>query len=390
MFRLTCVRIKRNGVHNLYFKALFSKKTYICTNLYFMDKVKKRKKAKPLSPETLTNIKNVPSTQVKITVIDYDVAHYHEKVVEDVHDCFQYAENPSITWINVDGVQDGQIIKNLGMYFNLHPLLQDDIMNTTHRPKADFYEHNIFLVTRMLSYNHELKEVITEQVSFVLGASYLLSFQEDKEGDVFDTIRYQLRSKPKGKLRNMGEAYLFYVLLDTIVTGYADVMENINDEMDLIEEKIVNEISINQPTQTLYQLKRQLVSVRKAVRPLLDASARLLKEEGTFFNSTEFYMRDLHDRIIQVTENVENSIDTCSSLLDLHLNLVSNKTNQVMKVLTIMSAIFLPLTFIAGVYGMNFENMPELKMKQGYFYTIYSMIFITLGLLGWFKIKKWI
>lgn len=355
-----------------------------------MNKTKKHKREKKASTDSLTKVAETSNAQVKISVIDYDVTHYHEKTIDNVQDCFQYVESSSVTWINVDGVHDGQIIKNLGTYFHLHPLLQEDIMNTTHRPKADFYEHNVFLVTRMLSYDHELKEVITEQVSFVLGASYLLSFQEDKEGDVFDVIRYQLRSKPKGKLRNMGEAYLFYTLLDTIVTSYVDVMENINDQLDLIEENIVNEVHIDKPTQMLYGLKRQLVSVRKAVRPLLDASARLLKEEGSFFSATDFYMRDLHDRIIQVTENVENSVDTCSSLLDLHLNLISNKTNQVMKVLTIMSAIFLPLTFIAGVYGMNFENMPELKAKQGYFYTVYSMIFITLGLLGWFKIKKWI
>jgi magnesium transporter len=167
-------------------------------------------------------------------------------------------------------------------------------------------------------------------------------------------------------------------------------MEHIVDEIDILEEKVMQDEYIQHPTKKLYDLKRQLVSVRKAVRPLLDATTQLLKEEGKFLDSTNFYMRDLRERINQVSENVEIAIDTCSSLLDLHLTLMSHKTNEVMKVLTVMSAIFLPLSFIAGLYGMNFENMPELKMKMGYYYTVYGMIFISVGLLTWFKIRKWI
>jgi magnesium transporter len=353
-----------------------------------MTKIKQRKNRQ--KQESLTYVGEVHEKGVKITVIDYDEKHYHEKIVEKAQDCFEYVERQSVTWINIDGVQDAQLIKNLGMFFHLHPLLQEDIMNTTHRPKVDFYENNIFLVARMLTYNHELKHVESEQVSFVLGASYLISFQEDKEGDVFDVIRHQLRSKPKGKLRNMGESYLFYTLLDTIVATYVDVMGHIEDELELLEEKIMNDEGLKNPTKLLYEMKRQLASIRKAVRPLLDASSQLLKEEGKFLDSTQFYMRDLRERIAQVSENVELAIDICSSLLDLHLNLTSHKTNEVMKVLTIMSAIFLPLTFIAGVYGMNFENMPELKWKEGYYYSIYAMIFIAMTLMGWFKLKKWI
>lgn len=355
-----------------------------------MAKIKQRKNEQHAQTENLTYVGEVGKHGTKITIIDYNEAHYHEKITEKAQDCFDYIERESVTWINVDGVHDLQLIKNLGMYFRLHPLLQEDITNITHRPKADFYENNIFLVARMLVYNHELKEVDSEQVSFVLGASYLISFQEDKEGDVFDAVRQQLRTKPKGKLRNMGEAYLFYTLLDTIVAGYAEVMTHIEEELEILEEKIVNDVPIAQPTKLLYGMKRQLTAVRKAVRPLLDASGQLLKEEGKFLDSTQFYMRDLRERIIQVSENVELGIDTCSSLLDLHLNLLSHKTNEVMKVLTIMSAIFLPLTFIAGLYGMNFEHMPELKWKEGYYYSLYAMAFIAVTLISWFKVKRWI
>jgi len=358
--------------------------------LIFMAKMNNRKKKDGLKTDMLTYLAEVNQSPVKISIIDYDQTHFQEKIAEQVQECFSYAERETVTWINVDGVHDAQLVKNLGMFFRLHPLLQEDIMNTNHRPKVDFYENNIFLVTRMLSYDNTTKQVESEQVCFVLGESYLLSFQEDKEGDVFDVVRQQLRSKPKGKLRNMGESYLFYVLLDTIVTSYVEVMETINDGLDALEEKIMNEEYILEPTKQLYALKRQLSSVRKAVRPLLEATNQLLKEEGKFLDSTGFYMRDLRERISQVSENVEIAIDTCKNLLDLHLNLLGNKTNQVMKVLTIMSAIFLPLSFIAGVYGMNFENMPELKMKLGYYYTIYGMFGISGGLLLWFKLKRWI
>ncbi len=355
-----------------------------------MTKIKQRKNKTRPNENPLTYLAEVKQSPIQITIIDYDEAHYQEKIAEQVQECFLYAERATVTWINIDGVHDPQLIKNLGMFFRLHPLLQEDIMSANHRPKVDFYENNVFLVTKMLSYNHILKQVETEQVSFVLGESYLLSFQEDKEGDVFDVVRQQLRTKPKGKLRNMGESYLFYVLLDTIVSGYVDVMERISDELDILEERIMNEEYIREPTKQLYALKRQLTSVRKAVRPLLDASSQLLKEEGKFLDSTNFYMRDLRERINQVSENIEIAIDTSGSLLDLHLNILGNKTNQVMKVLTIMSAIFLPLSFIAGVYGMNFDVMPELKMKMGYYYTLYGMAGIVISLLVWFKIKRWV
>jgi magnesium transporter len=355
-----------------------------------MAKSKKNRLRVNVGRSSLTYIGEVKTTPVKITVLDYDATHFDEKSLTDVKDCFSYTDRESVSWINVDGVHDTKVVKTLGLYFHLHPLLQEDIVQTNQRPKVDFYENNIFLVTKMLSYNPALKKVESEQVSFVLGSSYLLSFQEDKEGDVFEAVREQLRQKPKGKLRNSGESYLFYVLLDTIVSTYVEVVEKIAEELELLEEKIIEDMPIENPTKQLYELKRQLQLVRKAVRPLQEVVAQLIREEAKFLDSTNFYMRDLLERTNQVADNTDAYIDTCASLLDLHLSLMSNKTNAVMKVLTVLSAIFLPLSFIAGVYGMNFDTMPELKWKAGYYYAWALMISIAITFIVWFRVKKWI
>jgi magnesium transporter len=327
---------------------------------------------------------------VKITVIDYDNENYEEKDIKDVRDCFEYSDRPTVTWINIDSTDDAQVIKTLGRYFNLHPLLQEDIRQSNQRPKVDFYEHNIFLLTKMLTFNTHLKKIEVEQISFVLGNSYLLTFQEGIEGDVFDRIRVQLRGKGRGKLRFSGESYLFYVLLDTMVATYVEVLESIHEELETIEDKIINDIPITDTTKILYELKQQFLIIRKIARPLQDVVTQLIREEAKFLNSSNLYMRDLYERVVQLGDAVDSSIEICANLLDLHLNLLSKKTNDVMKILTILSAIFLPLTFIAGVYGMNFEFMPELRYKTGYFRTLGVMAVIAMVLLGWFRWKKWV
>jgi magnesium transporter len=355
-----------------------------------MAKNKKNRLRVNIGRSALTYIGEVKTNPVKITVIDFDAQKLEERELKDVKDCFSYADRETVSWINVDGVHDTQIVKTLGLYFRLHPLLQEDMVHTDQRPKVDFYENNVFVIAKMLIYNAALKKVESEQVSFVLGSTYLLSFQEDKEGDVFEPVREQIRNKPKGKIRNSGESYLFYVLMDAIVGTYVEVVEKITDELETIEEKIINEESIQNATKILYEIKRQLMIVRKAARPLQEVVSQLIREEAKFLDSTNFYMRDLYERIVLVSDNTESCIDTCANLLDLHLNLLSNKTNEVMKILTIMSAIFLPLSFIAGVYGMNFDYMPELKMGAGYFWTLGVMISVAVGLLIWFRLKKWV
>lgn len=327
---------------------------------------------------------------VKISLIDYNDSYYEEREIEDIREAYDYHEKQSITWINVDGTQDEKAVKAIGLFYNLHPLLQEDIMDMSHRPKVDFYEGNIFTVLQMLSYDTQRQEVESEQVSLVLGNNFVISFQEEIEGDVFGSVRQRLRGKISGKLRNSSAAYLFYVLIDTIVDNYFLVLEQVAEKLELLEEDIIDKASDHDPTRQLYELKRQLNLVRKAVRPMREIVTQLIREESVFLKEDNFYLRDLYDHVIQVTDNCEAYIDVTKNLMDLHLNLISNKTNDVMKVLTIFSTIFMPLTFIVGVYGMNFENMPELKTDIGYWVVWIVMILISASTYLFFKMKKWL
>ncbi len=328
--------------------------------------------------------------QVEISLIDYNETYYEERVIEDIREAYDYHEKQSITWINVDGTQDEKAVKAIGLYYHLHPLLQEDIMDISHRPKVDFYEGNTFTVLQMLSYDTQRQEVESEQVSLVLGANFVISFQEEIEGDVFGLVRQRLRGKVSGKLRNSGAAYLFYALIDTIVDNYFLVLEQVAEKLERLEEDIIDKASDHDPTRQLYELKRQLNMVRKAVRPMREIVTQLIREETLFLKEDNFYLRDLYDHVIQVTDNCEAYIEVTKNLMDLHLNLISNKTNDVMKVLTIFSTIFMPLTFIVGVYGMNFEHMPELKTELGYWVVWGVMILVSASTYLFFKMKKWL
>ncbi len=329
-------------------------------------------------------------SQVKVTVIDYSPEHIIEKELKDIRESYEYRHKNDVSWINIDGVHDEQVIKTIGLYYNLHPLLQEDITDTEQRPKVDFYEDNIFLILQMLSYDGARQAVENEQVSLVLGEGYVLSFQGDVEGDVFGGIRQQLRAKGKGKVRNSGAAYLFYLLVDTIVDNYFIVLERVAENLENLEESIIENTANEDPTRDLYDLKRQLNIVRKSVRPLREIVSQLIREEAKFLESDNLYLRDLYDHVVQVIDNTESYIELTASLLDLHLSIIGNKTNDVMKILTIFSTIFMPLTFIVGVYGMNFKYMPELESRQGYFVVWVVMVVITVFTYLFFKRKKWL
>ncbi len=341
-------------------------------------------------PGTLTYIGEEKDTPIKIEVIDYSEGFIHEEAIKDIRDSYDYKEKENASWINIDGVHNTRVIKTLGLYFNLHPLMLEDIVDTEQRPKVDFYEENIFVVLQMLSYDEKEQRVESEQVSLVLGERYLLSFQEDIEGDVFDSIRQRLRNKPRGKLRNSGVDYLFYLLMDTIVDNYFLVIENIGEDLEKLEEQMIKEDQIDDPTRALYDKKRQLTTVRKAVRPLREIVTQLIREEDRFLHANNIYLRDLQDHIMQVGDMTESYIDVCSNLMDLYLSIIGHKTNDVMKILTILSTIFLPLTFIVGVYGMNFEYMPETQTHYGYFIVWGIMVGIMVASYFYFRIKRWI
>lgn len=346
-----------------------------------------------LAPGTLTYVGEAKSSKVDITVIDYDGADlFEEKLVEDVRNCYDYKEKESVTWLNIDGIHDVRILKTLGMYFNLHPLLMEDIANTHQRPKVEFYEDNIFVVMKMLTYQTDTKKVEVEQVSLVLGKNYVLSFQEDIEGDAFENIRERLRKKPNGKARNSDSAYLFYLLMDAIVDNYMVVVDKVAEELEQLEDKIIHETA-GDPTKALHKFKRQPTFVRKNTRPVREIVNNIIREEddaGKFLKPVHLYIRDLYDHSIQVIDNTDSLVDMNSNLLDTYLSMLSNKTNDVMKVLTIFSTIFMPLTFIVGVYGMNFDVMPEVHTQYGY-YIIWAITIVTATILfSYFRRKRWL
>ena len=293
-----------------------------------------------------------------------------------------------MTWININGVHDPEIIERIGKQFKIHLLVLEDILNTGQRPKYDDFDDYIFVVLKMLYYDAENSEIAVEQVSLIIGENYVISFQE-KEGDVFNPIRDRIRSA-KGRIRKMKADYLAYALLDAVVDNYFLILEKIGDKVEHMEEELVEN-----PTphilQTVHNLKRETLYLRKFIWPLREVISNLERGESSLINdSTRIYLRDVYDHTIQVIDTVETLRDMISGILDIYLSSLSNRMNEVMKTLTIFAAIFIPLTFIAGLYGMNFEYMPELKIRWAYPALLGVMFVIGISFVIYFKKKKWL
>ena len=299
-----------------------------------------------------------------------------------------FVNRPGVTWLDIDGVHQAEILEAVGAQVNLHPLVIEDIHNTYQRPKVEDYEEYLYIVLKMISWDEDSKEILGEQVSLILGQNYVLSFKEDP-GDIFDPIRQRLR-EGKGRIRKMGADYLAYALLDQVVDHYFLVLENLGEQIEDLEEELVTNPDAS-TLQTIHHLKRELIFLRKSVWPLREAISSLERGESPLFQSeTLVYLRDVYDHTIQVIDTIETFRDMVSGMLDIYLSSISNRMNEVMKVLTIIATIFIPLTFIAGVYGMNFVNMPELQWPGGYFMVWGVMIVIFIGMLIFFKRKKWL
>jgi magnesium transporter len=350
--------------------------------------LKRQSKPAGLPPGTLVYIGEKRVETVRITYFDYDEQNFAEKQVSNIEDCFPFKTTPTVTWINIDGLHDIQIIEKLGREFELHPLLLEDILSTRQRPKAEDFEKYFFIVLKMLHYNDEQQSVESEQVSIVLGNNFVVSFQETV-GDVFDQIRDRIRNT-KGRIRKMGPDYLAYSLIDAIVDGYFTILEKLGEKIELLEEQLVVE-----PTErTLHQihrLKRELIVLRKSVWPLREVISSLQRTESKLISKvTSIYLRDVYDHTIQVIDTIESFRDMATGMVDIYLSSISNRLNAVMKVLTIIATIFIPLTFIAGVYGMNFKDMPELQWRWGYPAVLLVMVLVALVMLIYFRKKKWL
>ncbi len=350
--------------------------------------VKKTKKA-GLSPGTIIFTGKQKKEKIKMEVFDYSPESVAEKQLEKIEESFKYKENKNISWINIDGLYDTELIEKIGTYYGIHPLTLEDIVQIDQRAKIEIFDNYIFIVLKMLSFNEEKHIVEGEQIGIVLGENFVISFQEGKDGDVLDSLRERIRGG-KGRIRKMGTDYLCYAIIDVIIDNYFVVLEKIGEKIEDYEERMMENPQEN-IIKEIYELKREILFLRKVITPLRELAMKMEHSESELITEkTDIFLRDLYDHSIQVLETVETYREMVSGLIELYLSSLSNKMNQVMRVLTTMSTIFIPLTFIAGVYGMNFEYMPELKMKYGYFIVIGLMLIIGIGMVRYFKKKKWL
>lgn len=341
-----------------------------------------------LPPGSLIHVGQKRTDSVLTRIIDFEEKSINESRVDDIHDCAKFRDSSTVSWINVDGLHDTQPIEQIGKDFSLHPLTLEDILNTSHRPKLEVFDDYLFVVVKMLTFNESNRKVESEQVSIVLGSHFVLSFQE-RVGDVFDDVRERLRSA-KGRIRKMGPDYLTYVLIDAIVDNYFIVIEKMGEEIESLDEQLLNHPT-EKTIKQINSLKRELIGLRKAVWPLRELVSALQHAESPLVKKgTYTYLRDVYDHTIHVVDSIESYRDVVSGLLDLYLTSISNRMNDIMKTLTIMATLFIPLTFIAGVYGMNFKFMPELEWRMGYPAVLILMAAVGIGLVAYFKKKKWL
>lgn len=325
---------------------------------------------------------------VTIDVFDYDGKALVETKVSRIEDVKDLLKKNTVTWVNISGVHDTELIMRMGEIFSIHPLVLEDIVNVDQRPKAEDFDRYLYAVLKMATYDEQNTEIGLEQISLILGNGFVVSFQE-KEGDVFDPIRLRIR-QAKGKIRQRGPDYLLYALLDAIVDNYYVALEKIGYTIEDLDIEVVEDPSTD-TLQRIHKLKRELSTLRKAVLPLRELIHNLRRGgSGLIDDATEPYLRDVYDHCIQVIDNIETLRDTASSMLDVYLSSISNKMNDVMRVLTVIATIFIPLTFIAGMYGMNFDFMPELRIWWAY-PLIWILVFaIAASMFMYFRRKGWL
>lgn len=349
----------------------------------------KRSLKSGLPPGSLVYVGKKITKITKISLFNYDQSHYEEKEIKTIKECTSYKNKPGITWINLEGLQDIKLIEELGTCFNIHPLALEDILNTEQRAKKDDFSDFIYVVLKMLSSDKNKTEIVSEQVSIVIGSNFLLSFQEGIEGDVFNSIREHIR-KDKGNIRKLKIDYLVYSMLDSIVDNYFTVLENLNEKIGVLENTLI----INPNSAELKQfhvIRKELIILRKSIWPLREVINSLIRDGSSLIgDTTKIYLRDVYDHTIEALETIDTYRDMTQSMAEIYFSNLNNKLNKTITALTIISTIFIPPTFIVGIYGMNFKHMPELEWKWGYPFVMFFMLVSSITMIAYFKQKKWI
>ncbi len=365
---------------------LVVKKPYIKLRKLFRAK----KKTAGLPPGTpVYTGSNTKKEKVFVNMIDYKGNVINEKVIVDPAECSVFIQKDTISWIDVEGIHDVALVQKISDSINLHPLVVEDILNVDQRSKMEEYDGYIYLVLKMFHLGKNIDEIIPEQVSIILSKNYVVTFQEGVEGDTFHEIRTRIRNH-KGIINNMSSDYLMYSIIDSIIDSYFTILEVFGDRIERLEEELVNNPQKKTLTE-IYRIKREMLYIRKSVWPLREAISRLERGESDLITrNTHLYLRDVYDHTINVLDTIETYRDMLSGMIDIYLSSISNRLNETMKYLALISTIFIPMTFIASIYGMNFELMPELKWAHGYWFALSIMATIGLSFLIYFKRKKWV
>lgn len=357
----------------------------------------KKKKRKNKAIFRLKNINHYPgeviyvgekeSFSASFEVITYNEDFLNIQKTTNLQDVLITPSPDKITWININGLSDIKTVTAIGKHFGIHSLVLEDIVNTRQRPKMEEYEHFIFIVLKMLSEGEESYK--TEHIAIVTGQDYVLTFQESDDGDVFDGLRERI-STSLGRIRSLKSDYLMYTLLDTVIDYYFLVVEDVGTRIEELENNVFEGDTDEKMAKSIQNLRPQVINLRRVSYPVKEITGKLEKTDHPLIAEKTFkYLRDLHDNSLQVAENIEIFREMMLGLMDMYLSTINNKMNEVMKVLTVIATIFIPLTFLTGIYGMNFVNMPELNWKYGYFYVLSLIAIVVLGMLWYFKKKRW-
>ena len=342
-----------------------------------------------LPPGTVVHIGERKPGRVRVRVLDYDRDQASEYEIHDIREAFRFRDTPTVSWINIDGLHDIRLIEQLGAHFGFHPLFLEDIVNTASRSKIEGFGSYVFIVLKMLYQDRDDdRKIVSEHVSLIFSERYVISFQE-REGDVFDSIRQRIMSAA-GRLRRQGADYLAYRLMDAIVDNYFTLVEFLGEQVDDIEETLLNRPE-KETINVIHRLKNENLFLRKSIFPLRDILSYLDRGvSGLVKPETGVYFRDVYDHTIQIMDSLETLRDVLSGMTDIYLSSMSNRMNEVMKVLTVFASLFIPLTFLVGVYGMNFDYMPELHWRWSYAVLWMVMIGMGVSLLVFFRKKKWL
>ena len=342
-----------------------------------------------LPPGSLVHVGEILGAETRMSIINYSRNNFEEKIIQSVDNILEYKDSDSITWVIVEGLANVDIVERIGVMFDIHQLVLEDILNTHQRPKFEEYDDYLYIVLKCLLPDSDTFSVSYEQISLLVLNDFVFMFKE-KQDDIFQSVQQRIRTS-KSRLREQGADYLAYAILDHVVDQCFILIDSLDEAVTSLEDRLLESDPTKDMLNQIQRLKREIISIRRHVSPIRELLAGMLRSESELINEkTHIYLRDVSDHTIRVIESIESYRDILTGLLDIYISSVSNKMNEIMKVLTVFASIFIPLTFLVGIYGMNFKHMPELEWKWAYPSLWVVFIVVPIVLLVYFKRKKWL